>query len=901
MKNKINKWILIFLLITSFCNAQTNDFINIVDAIIKNPKIDNLVKIKQLKELSNSLDTTVFSENMGYLNHKIGLKYSLEKKYDLAIKFTKKAVLNRQNLKVLNKKKLNRSLYNLYVYSKTIEKINDSKEYLEQIIKNKNNDKYTFKAYRYLGFLYAKNGDYYKALVEFNNLIFFSKENNNKKELLKGHEESIYVYSLMEEYGKNLNQINFHKKAIEKLSENNLHVNVLTNLANIYEEIGLKKEAIVQYEKVLNYYLLENDSVNIGNLFNNIGIIYAKDNNYKKATNYFDKALKITNNNVVNAYTYDNKGYYLQTNNPKDKILYFQKAINCLLFRKDTIQNRLPSIIELKKSQDKIDVLGYLIDLANTWTLVYEKNKNLDALHKSKEILLLIDELVSYIRFESDSEKSKLFWINKGVNTYMLAVKVCYLLNDTKNAFYFMEKNKALLLLENLNTFQSKLAIKIPKIIIDREQYFKLEFLKEEHRLDKKKYYDLKTVHQSFLDSLSENYPKYAKTKKKPQIISLQKSIDKHVSENSNFIEYILNEETGYGIFCSKTKTIFFKINNVPKLLKEIENLKLLCAKSFKYKTDFNNYNVVSFKVFQALFPFKEALKQISNKKLVIVSDFQLINLPFEALTTKINTNLTKNYLINNTEISYLQSSSVLDQIVKKNRISRQNMIGVAPEYFKKDSLMTLQKSVDRMKKIGSFIPSKLLLNDKATKISFLTKMNDYKIIHLNTHAGIDKVNKEPWIAFWDQKLYLQELYEQPNQAELVVLDACKSASGSLEAGEGIMSLSRGFFYNGAKSVISSQWNTNEKTNGEILQNFYAELNKNLTKSTALRNAKLQYLDKYQLSETSPYYWASMKLTGDAGVINPKKVFSYLWFAVFFLIISILLFFIYKRFMTSEK
>ena len=33
----------------------------------------------------------------------------------------------------------------------------------------------------------------------------------------------------------------------------------------------------------------------------------------------------------------------------------------------------------------------------------------------------------------------------------MLAVKVCFLLDDVEKAFYFMEKNKALLLLENIN------------------------------------------------------------------------------------------------------------------------------------------------------------------------------------------------------------------------------------------------------------------------------------------------------------------------------------------------------------------------------------------------------------------------------------------------------------------
>ena len=50
--------------------------------------------------------------------------------------------------------------------------------------------------------------------------------------------------------------------------------------------------------------------------------------------------------------------------------------------------------------------------------------------------------------------------------------------------------------------------------------------------------------------------------------------------------------------------------------------------------------------------------------------------------------------------------------------------------------------------------------------------------------------------------------------------------------------------------------------NREIILDFYKNLKKGKTKSEALRQAKLRYLKKHQLSENSPYFWAPLILTG---------------------------------------
>ncbi|WP_158250454.1 CHAT domain-containing protein [Aquimarina sp. I32.4] len=76
-------------------------------------------------------------------------------------------------------------------------------------------------------------------------------------------------------------------------------------------------------------------------------------------------------------------------------------------------------------------------------------------------------------------------------------------------------------------------------------------------------------------------------------------------------------------------------------------------------------------------------------------------------------------------------------------------------------------------------------------------------------------------------------------------------------------SLARDFFYSGAKSVVSSLWAANDKSNQELMIDFYKGLDQGMTKSTALRNAKLKYIQTHKGSELSPFYWGALVLIGD--------------------------------------
>ncbi|MEM7610841.1 MAG: CHAT domain-containing protein [Pseudomonadota bacterium] len=113
----------------------------------------------------------------------------------------------------------------------------------------------------------------------------------------------------------------------------------------------------------------------------------------------------------------------------------------------------------------------------------------------------------------------------------------------------------------------------------------------------------------------------------------------------------------------------------------------------------------------------------------------------------------------------------------------------------------------------------------------------------------------------------LRDIYELRLNAELVVLSACDTALGRDLAGEGLLGLTRGFMYAGAKRVVASLWQVEDAATAALMQAFYTGmLRDGLAPAAALAAAKAQLQQTRRWRH--PYYWSGFVLLGDWRELN---------------------------------
>jgi Uncharacterized protein conserved in bacteria len=113
-----------------------------------------------------------------------------------------------------------------------------------------------------------------------------------------------------------------------------------------------------------------------------------------------------------------------------------------------------------------------------------------------------------------------------------------------------------------------------------------------------------------------------------------------------------------------------------------------------------------------------------------------------------------------------------------------------------------------------------------------------------------------------DGFLHLHDIFNLNLPAELVVLSACQTGLGKETKGEGLVGMTRGFMYAGARRVVVSLWSVDDVATSEIMPKFYQKmLEGGQNPIVALRAAQLEMWNS-ELWQ-SPYYWAAFTVQGD--------------------------------------
>ncbi len=265
----------------------------------------------------------------------------------------------------------------------------------------------------------------------------------------------------------------------------------------------------------------------------------------------------------------------------------------------------------------------------------------------------------------------------------------------------------------------------------------------------------------------------------------------------------------------------------------------------------------------------------LPGKRLLVVGDGILQSLPFAALPEP----ATAEPLVARHEIVVLPSVSVLGelrrQIAARPPAPKLLWVLAAPELG--GAFPPLDHAEEEAAAILALAPASEraeVQGRQATRAAVLSgALRDYRFLHFATHgsfAASDPDGGRLVLAQIDPRgrrepngfLHLADIYNLNLRADLVVLSACRSALGREVRGEGMMGMTRGFFYAGAERVLVSLWNVDDRAAAELMRRFYhGMLVHRLSPAAALRAAQDEI--RRQRRWRSPYYWAGFTLQGE--------------------------------------
>lgn len=410
-----------------------------------------------------------------------------------------------------------------------------------------------------------------------------------------------------------------------------------------------------------------------------------------------------------------------------------------------------------------------------------------------------------------------------------------------------------------LNFYQNRYADNMPEL--DQLQFKKLNlrnklvYAKREENLAK---IDSLTIALKVTEEeIKQNFPNTELLRAKDFKVQ---NVQSQLAANQIVLKYIIFEEE-VAIIQIKKNEINTELKKWSIHEKEILHSYLEDLKSQKYNA--TKAEIIS----NLLIPELDS----NINQLIINPDAELYRLAFETLS-KNDTFFAEKY-----DINYSSSLAfIYPDVSTKDLQEREELAIYLPVYEGKSQNLSVRSGLSILdgakkeaRKIADLFSTSIYTSDSLTKQDFINTANQNKLLHLAMHAEVN--NTEPGLSKFifnnsnedSSQLYLEEIYGMNIGADLAVLSACNTGFGKETANKSIASFQRAFTFAGIPATVASLWQVPDKTTSEIMEGFYKYLSKGQTKSKALQNAKIDFINKNKNTKfTEPYYWAGFVVYG---------------------------------------
>ena len=433
-----------------------------------------------------------------------------------------------------------------------------------------------------------------------------------------------------------------------------------------------------------------------------------------------------------------------------------------------------------------------------------------------------------------------------------------------------------------------------------------LQMKELEHKL-----FDLKRKYEHLIQIFETDYPQYYSLKHQIQVVSATK-LQAALPPKTTLIEYFVGEQSIFIFLINKTGLDVIAVAKDSSF----ETLAESMNRAIK-KLDSEGFIEVSHALYKILMtPIEDRLVQ--QEKLIIIPHSILYKIPFESLLFAVPTETglqhfgTFPFLLRRFCVAYHYSATLY-----YNRFTRVkpielahttvgDFVGFAPVFtfpsknnetpsaafpptdraasasanrglvIDGQKFEALQYSETEVRQIIELFHShhktaQGFFYDNASESNFKNLAGGYKQVHIATHgiineekprlSGIILAPPADSAVTEDGLLYAGETYNLNLNADLIVLSSCESGIGKLIRGEGLMALTRGFFYSGTSNIVVSLWKVSDKHTCQLMVAFYEYILAGENYASALRQAKLKLLQNPLTA--FPRSWSSFILIGE--------------------------------------
>lgn len=257
-------------------------------------------------------------------------------------------------------------------------------------------------------------------------------------------------------------------------------------------------------------------------------------------------------------------------------------------------------------------------------------------------------------------------------------------------------------------------------------------------------------------------------------------------------------------------------------------------------------------------------------KRIIVIPDGPLFRMPFDVLISD-----EGRYLIEDCDVSYTSSLTVLSALSSRELGSPEgnDIVIFADPASDSTFVASLPHSRDEIKMIEDAFETcniKVYTAEEASKASFRSlDFTSTRYLHISTHGvTIERHAERSALVLANEGgtgsclMQAAEIATMNIPVDMVVLSACGTASGVSLPGEGVMNLAKPFLVAGARSVVATDWNVDDKGAVRFVKTLYSQLARDGQRLRSFSEAKRDFIHSEIPLYRHPYFWASWRLIG---------------------------------------